>query len=146
MNGAVETWTSWLPAGPTTPRIRELDARRSATWIACAVSGNCVSPTTARNFVRCDLLYRLTQNRAHLPCCEPIEAAAPVIGAATPIVLVRPQVISVRSVTVGDWAVVVDPPAVPAATASAVSAVSADRIGSKAFLILPPCFPQETSF
>ena len=62
LSGAVETCTSWLPAGPTTPRICEFDASRSATWIAWAVSGSCVSPTTARNFVRrCDLLYRVTQ-------------------------------------------------------------------------------------
>jgi hypothetical protein len=63
-----------------------------------------------------------------------------VIGAATPIVLVLPQVINVRSVTVGACAAVVDPPAVPVATASAVNAVSADKTGIKAFLILPPSF------
>jgi hypothetical protein len=69
-----------------------------------------------------------------------------VTGAATPIVLVRPQVISVRSVTVGESADVVDPPAEPVATASAVSAASTDRIETKAFLILPPSFSAETSF
>jgi hypothetical protein len=68
------------------------------------------------------------------------------MGAATPIVLVRPQVTSARSVTVGDCAAVVDPPAVPVATASAVSAVSAERIGINAFFILPPSFPQKASF
>ena len=31
LSGAVETWTSWLPAGPTIPRTAEFDASRSAT-------------------------------------------------------------------------------------------------------------------
>ncbi len=31
LSGAVETCTSWLPAGPTTPRMARFDAKRSAT-------------------------------------------------------------------------------------------------------------------
>jgi hypothetical protein len=83
------------------------------------------------------------QKRAHRACCVPIEAASPVTGAAMPSERVRPHLISVWSVTVGDLAAAVDPPAVPVATASAASAVNADRIGIKTFLILPPCFFSE---
>ncbi len=81
--------------GRRRPGSAEFDAKRSATWIACAVSGSCVSPTTMRNFF---LLFDAVVARHEVAgppsCCGPIEAAGPVTGAATPIVLVLPQVIS----------------------------------------------------
>jgi hypothetical protein len=104
-NGADETCTSWLPAGPMTPSMREFDDRRSATWIACAVSGSCVSPDTIRNLARgCVRLYRETKKRTHLICCCPSEAASPVSGAATPIVRVLPHAICARSAAAGEAA------------------------------------------
>src|SRR5919109_5371332 len=71
--------------------------------MAWAVSGSCVSPETILSLpLGCARFHRLTKKRTHLICCCPSEAARPVSGAATPIVLVLPHLISARSAAAGE--------------------------------------------
>ena len=61
-----------------------------------------MSPVTIRSLARgCVRLYRVTKNFAHLSCCCPSEAAAPVMGAATPMVRVLPHAIVAMSAEAG---------------------------------------------
>jgi hypothetical protein len=79
----------------------------------------------------------VTKNWAHRACWEPIEAAGPVIGAATPIVLVLPQRISAVSALFGP-AVTPDRSglAVPP-NAAAVAASAATRAAAKKPFFIP---------
>ena len=89
---ANESWTSWLPAGPATAQTRLSDASVFAALIASATFGSCVSPWTILNFgFADDLFHRVTANCAQCSCWTPIEDAAPVIGAATPMYIVLPH-------------------------------------------------------
>ena len=100
-NGAVETSTSWLPAGPTTARTCWFDARFSATRTACAVSGSCVSPRTSRMSSLCARFQRVSANLPHLCICCPSGPAGPVTGAANPTDTRFPQVIAALSAAAG---------------------------------------------
>src|SRR5579862_7541254 len=77
--------TSWLPAGPTTPRIFEFDAN---CWLTVDASAgfSCVSPWKTWIFGELVLFHRAAMYCAQWSWSAPIEAAAPVIGAMTPMV------------------------------------------------------------
>ena len=76
--------TSWLPAGPITPRMLEFDAIDCATTDAFAGS-SWVSPWTIVIWSLCVLFHVLAKNCAQWSWSSPIEATGPVIGAIMPI-------------------------------------------------------------
>ena len=92
---AVDATTSWLPAGPTTARTFEFDLNDCATLTANArVDAElrvALHDLDLRVFLCLLCSSASTKNCAQRSCCWPIEAAGPVIGAATPIVRIVPH-------------------------------------------------------
>ena len=125
-NGAVETWTSWLPAGPTTTSISSFEAKLSATRTACAESGSCVSPMTSRICESgCVAFQRVIAKRPHFTIWAPAAATGPVIGAAKPMVWAVPHVIRAASASAASEGAAADFEVVaPSTTTSARSASS----------------------
>src|SRR5919106_2931425 len=76
--------TSWLPAGPTMPKMSLLETNCGATVEAWAGS-SCVSPSSRTKSVPFSSLKVSTANLAQFSCSWPIEAASPVNGPMTPI-------------------------------------------------------------
>ncbi len=78
-NSGPTAWTSWLPAGPTTPTIFEFEVNCCVTVVA--IDGvSCVSPCTSVMFVPLALLSSATASLAKASCSPPSDAAGPVIG------------------------------------------------------------------
>src|SRR5215217_46729 len=71
--------TSWLPAGPTTPRTFAFDLSWTERVEACFAS-SCVSDSTNLNFVLLSRLNFASAYFANLSCSCPIDAAGPVNG------------------------------------------------------------------
>src|SRR5580704_393933 len=77
-------WTSWLPAGPTTPTIFEFEVNCCVTVVACA-GFSWVSPWTRVMLVPLALLSSAMASLAKASCSSPSTATWPVIGASMPI-------------------------------------------------------------
>src|SRR4051812_3556391 len=71
--------TSWLPAGPTTPRTFAFELTWTARVEACFAS-SCVSDSTNLNFVLLSWLNFASAYFANFSCSCPIDAAGPVNG------------------------------------------------------------------
>ena len=76
--------TSWLPAGPITPRMLEFDAIDCETTDAFAGS-SWVSPWTIVIWSLCVLFHVLAKNCAQWSWSSPIDATGPVNGPIMPI-------------------------------------------------------------
>ena len=75
--------TSWLPAGPTTATMLELEMNCWVTVIACA-GLSCVSPWISVIFVLFAALSIATASCAKCSCSLPSGATGPVIGPSNP--------------------------------------------------------------
>jgi hypothetical protein len=75
--------TSWLPAGPTTPRILELETNCWVTVVACA-GWSWVSPWTSEMLVWLAALSWEMASCAKCSCSAPSWATGPVIGPSKP--------------------------------------------------------------
>src|SRR5215210_8236729 len=78
--------TSWLPAGPSTPRMSSFETTRCAPVDACAGS-SCVSTSSSLKSVPLSSLNFSTAYLVKSSCSCPIEAASPVYG---PIAAIEP--------------------------------------------------------
>src|SRR5919197_1000508 len=137
----VVAFTSFEPAGPTTPSTFEFEPSACAPLTASAVplaEPSIVSSLTNLIFVLCVRLYWLLKKFAQCTWLIPIEAAGPVNGAISPIRRVLPHLtralpaFDAEDAPLGAFA---DPQAAVASTA--IPAARTAAITS--FLMLPSC-------